>query len=322
MWASLHSTRFTPRSCLEIRTVSQAQLSPNFNIYSLHTASSNPFITSISFEDSESRPHLHQNKGFDLSSRWILNLPFFSPSTLSTRPALSHASRKNARLVTMAFWVCTGGHDMQNRINLDSLGQLYLAFAAVWTLLLLFGVAFLISNRKLPFLRVRKLPLGILAVCTLHVYWCLCMLAYVLNGFFACSMEYWVMSTYLPIGVALYQASNTQLRHVAGLQQQIAWSRTLRLPDRKAIPLRGWGRLAAKWSSYSFTQRAITCVSYGIAIQVRLLLHCNLLQVIQLTWLQILCTAVIFCLSRRFHASWGALGSEVDAAACRKGWEW
>jgi hypothetical protein len=78
---------------------------------------------------------------------------------------------------------------MKSRINLDNLGQLYLAFSAVWTMLLLFGVTFLVNNRKLPFLRVRKLPLGILAVCILHVYWCLCMLAYVLNGLFACSME-------------------------------------------------------------------------------------------------------------------------------------
>ena len=71
----------------------------------------------------------------------------------------------------MAFWVYSGGHDMQSRINLDSLGQLYLIFAAVRTVPLLISIAFLLRNRKLPFLRVRKLPLGILAACTLHVYW-------------------------------------------------------------------------------------------------------------------------------------------------------
>lgn len=60
---------------------------------------------------------------------------------------------------------------MQSRINLDSLGQLYLIFAAVQTVPLLISIAFLLRNRKLPFLRVRKLPLGILAACTLHVYW-------------------------------------------------------------------------------------------------------------------------------------------------------
>jgi hypothetical protein len=211
---------------------------------------------------------------------------------------------------------------MQTRTNLDSIGQLFVAFTAVWTVLLLFGIAFLINNRKLPFLRLRKLPLGILAVCTLHVYWCLCMLAYVLNGFFACSMEYWVMSTYLPIGIALYQASNTQLRHVAGLQQQIASSRTFRVPDKKAIAPRWWRRPVAKWSSYNVTQRAMACVCYGITLQVRLLPYCPLLLAPLLTCWQILCTFIIFCLSRRFHASWGVLGHKVDAVECRKGWEW
>jgi hypothetical protein len=211
---------------------------------------------------------------------------------------------------------------MQNRINLDSLGQLYLAFAILWTTLLLLGIVFLVNNRRSPCLRVRKLPLGILAVCTLHVYWCLCMLAYILNGFFACSMEYWVMSTYLPVGIALYQASNTQLLHVAGLQQQIANSRTLRVPDRTPTALRGWRRLEAKWRSCNATQQAMTCVLYGIALQVHILPCCSLLLVPSLTCCQILCTFLIFCLSRRFHASWCVLGSKVDAAACRKGWEW
>jgi hypothetical protein len=177
----------------------------------------------------------------------------------------------------MAFWLSPTGHDMQTHINLDSLGQFFVAFAAAWTVLLLFGIAFLVKNRKLPFLRLRKLPLGILAVCTLHVYWCLCMLAYVLNGFFACSIEYWVMSTYLPVGIALYQASNMQLQHVAGLQQRIASEKGLRVSIRKPIALRGWRKLHAKWSSYTATQRAMACICYGIVLQVRLLPRCTLL---------------------------------------------
>ena len=44
------------------------------------------------------------------------------------------------------------------------------------------------------------------------------------------------MSTYLPIGIALYQASNTELQHIAGLQLQIASSRTLRCQTEKAFP--------------------------------------------------------------------------------------
>jgi hypothetical protein len=186
--------------------------------------------------------HLHF---LAVTDGWVLNLLCHPASAPSTRPTYIENLLRGRQTDTMAFWVYSGGHGMQTRVNLDSLGQLYLIFAAVWTVLLLIGIAFL-RNRKLPFLRVRKLPLGILAVCTLHVYWCLCMLAYAFNGFFACSMEYWIMSTYLPIGIALYQASNTQLQHVAGLLPQIASSRTLRLPDRKDLPLRGWRKLMGK----------------------------------------------------------------------------
>ena len=157
---------------------------------------------------------------------------------------------------------------MQNRINLDCLGQLYLAFTATWTTLLLGGMTFLIRNRKLPVVRMRKLPLGILAVCTLHVYWCLCMLAYVLNGYFACSMEYWVMSTYLPIGIALYQANNTQLLDVAGLQQRLATFKTLHVRHKQPAAVRGRCKLIAQWNSYTPTKRATTCIQLGIIAQV------------------------------------------------------
>ena len=168
----------------------------------------------------------------------------------------------------MAFWVYPTGHDMQNRLNNDSLGQLYLILACAWTFLLLCGIAFLIRNRKLPFLCMRKLPLGILAVASLHVYWVLCMLAYILNGYFACSMEYWIMSTYLPLGIALYQASNTQLLHVAGLQKQFTSSDLTCLQKHSAAKFRGWRRLLAEWHSFNPTRCALVGICMGMIAQV------------------------------------------------------
>lgn len=55
----------------------------------------------------------------------------------------------------MAFWIYSGGYDMQSKINLDSLGQVYLAFTVTWTILLTLGTAFLVDNWRLLFLRVR-----------------------------------------------------------------------------------------------------------------------------------------------------------------------
>ena len=168
----------------------------------------------------------------------------------------------------MAFWVYPTGHDMQNRLNNDSLGQLYLSLASAWTFFLLCGMAFLIRNRKLPFLCMRKLPLGILAVTSLHIYWVLCMLAYILNGYFACSMEYWIMSTYLPFGIALYQASNTQLLHVAGLQKQFTSAELNCLQKHSVTKLRGWRRLFAKWHRFNPTRRTLLGICMGMIAQV------------------------------------------------------
>lgn len=44
---------------------------------------------------------------------------------------------------------------MQSRINLDSLGQVYLGFTATWTILLTLSIAFLVDNWRLLFRRVR-----------------------------------------------------------------------------------------------------------------------------------------------------------------------
>ena len=106
------------------------------------------------------------------------------------------------------------------------------------------------------------------------------------------------MSKYLPIGAALYQASNTQLQHVASSQLQIASPRTLRLPDRKGLPLRGWRKLMGKWGAYNVTQQAMACILCGITAQVRLELHPSLLVMRALTLLQIICTLLVSCLSR------------------------
>ena len=160
---------------------------------------------------------------------------------------------------------------MRYRANLDSLGQLYISFTILWTLLIASGIAFLLTNRKVPTLRMRNLPLGIAAVCTLHVYWCLSMLAYVLNGLFPCGLEYWVMSTFLPFGIALYQANSTQLRHVAGLQKRFAGSGLTDTRARQSSAPRGVWRLKAKWNSSNVTKRATFCIAVGMVTQVGLL---------------------------------------------------
>jgi hypothetical protein len=167
----------------------------------------------------------------------------------------------------MTFWVYSGGHDMQLRLNIDSLGQLYVGLAAAWTVILAAGILFLIANRKSQCLRIRNLTLAIGAVCILHVYWVLSMLAYVLNGYFHCATEFWVMSLYLPLGIALYQANSTQLLYIATLQHRFAGSDSAWIRHRVDLKSRRWRKILVKWRSCNMRDRTMVVIGLGMVIQ-------------------------------------------------------
>lgn len=153
---------------------------------------------------------------------------------------------------------------------MNGLGYTLIALATAWTTILAGGMVFLIINRGLPFLRIRSIPLAVSAVALLHVYWVLCLLAYVFNGHFPCATEFWIMSIYLPLGVALYQATNTQLLHIAALQSEIA-SADLTLGGDvkyKRVSSESWHRPLAKWRCATATKRTMTCIAIGMGVQV------------------------------------------------------
>lgn len=161
------------------------------------------------------------------------------------------------------------GYDATYRRNLDGLGVLYLTIVTLWTTILLAGIVFLGLNRHLPFIRIRNIPLAISAVLVLHVYWVLCFLAYILQASFSCSTEFWIMSIYLPLGVALFHACNSQLLHIAGLQRRIVTGEDMSIV--KSVDSRegqGW-----RWSRALLTQKdrvrqVLVYVVYGLVIQV------------------------------------------------------
>ena len=161
------------------------------------------------------------------------------------------------------------GYDMALRFNTDGLGITYIGIVIAWTCLLLPAAIFLIRNRNLPYLRIRNIPLAVSAVATLHVYWVLCMIAYVLNGFFPCSTEYWIMSIYLPLGIALFQASNSQLLSVATAQKRYvegevcAGSRPASNP--KAPTWRKWWE---KIKAYNATKNTMAWIGIAMSVQV------------------------------------------------------
>merc|ERR1711977_95890 len=113
---------------------------------------------------------------------------------------------KSKNSFTMVY-ISPIGRDWGSTVNWDSLGKLYASIAIIWTVILALGSAWLIQNRQLPFLRMRNIPLAITSVCFLHVYLIKILLAYTTNGHFLCSAEFWIMSIYLPFGIALFQAN-------------------------------------------------------------------------------------------------------------------
>ncbi|OCT53404.1 integral membrane protein [Cladophialophora carrionii] len=202
------------------------------------------------------------------------------------------------------------GYDMAYRINTDGLGIVYIGIVIAWTCFLLPAAIFLIRHRRQPYLRMRNIPLAVSAVATLHVYWVLCMIAYVLNAYFPCATEYWIMSIYLPLGIALFQATNAQLLSVATAQKRYVEGdvRTGSKPMTFTSKTPIWRKWWEKVKTYNATKNTMTWIAIGMSVQVLL-------------------TLIIFLVSRRFHDGFGITGKAQAGTAdqmkqCRRGWEW
>ena len=102
----------------------------------------------------------------------------------------------------------------------DDVGKWWLAWCCTWSACLFAGIAYLISKRHVPSVRIRGLTLTICGVLMLHVYWVLCAIGYNLGPVFPEMTEFWVMNTYFPAGLACFQAANSRLLHVARLQER------------------------------------------------------------------------------------------------------
>lgn len=108
----------------------------------------------------------------------------------------------------------------------DQVGVFYISFCVTWTILLLAGMVFCLINRHHPILRVRGLPLSFSAIVLLHIYWILGQITYPIGGsvhmVLAYDIQYFAMSVYFPLGIALFHASNLRFLHVAKMQKQFA----------------------------------------------------------------------------------------------------
>lgn len=194
------------------------------------------------------------------------------------------------------------GRNWGTTVNWDSLGKLYASIAIAWTVILAFGSAWLIKNRRLPFLRIRNIPLAIASVCFLHVYLVKILLAYTTNGHFLCSAEFWIMSIYLPFGIALFQANMVQLLSISTQQRKLLDGDRGWIRERRPHAYNPRG-LLWRWRSLTPLQKTYVGIGFGM-------------------FLQIVVTTAIYGTNRKLQGHWGKIAKPQGQALCRKGPEW
>ena len=165
-----------------------------------------------------------------------------------------------------------GGHNWGAE-NLDGYGISQITFAVVYSIAFHVACLYVWTLRKHPIIKMRKIGLAIISLQILHVYMFMVFMVYPLNGAFPCSVEYWVMSLYLPIGFGLFQAANQQLCLVS--QGQIKLTLSGDTPSYKPMPTgRGPKKLVSRfklwWADVSSQGRYEGFVAVGIALQVSL----------------------------------------------------
>lgn len=154
--------------------------------------------------------------------------------------------------------------DTPRALKLDGLAIFYAAFASVWTLCLVAGATFLFLRRDSPVLRIRGIPLSLSAVAFLHGYFISVQLGYMTGPVMPGDAEYWIMGTWLPLGIALFHASNSRFLHVAKAQRRFVEH------SPKEKPTRNGTGLIARFRKQDHTRKVIILVGSGMAFQVGL----------------------------------------------------
>lgn len=150
----------------------------------------------------------------------------------------------------------------------DGLAKFYISVAIIWTTALLGGSAFLIVNRHEQCIRIRNLLLALSAVSCLHVYWILCMVAYSMGSKYPCAAEYWIMSIYLPLGIALFQANSMQLLSVFGIQEKLLFTAQQPYRPHFIARARSSSRSLFQWRQLNLVQRTELGIVVGMVVQV------------------------------------------------------
>ncbi|KAK2733608.1 hypothetical protein FQN55_003330 [Onygenales sp. PD_40] len=187
---------------------------------------------------------------------------------------------------------------------LNALGTFFVIFDVIWTLLVVCGLVWMWTNRRLASVRMRNVPLSTVSVIGLHGYGGFYILAYPLKGSVACAVEFWMMCGLLPLSIALFQATNIQLLSVATLQQRFLKQDEPQEIEQGAVPTRcPFYALKCRWKRQTWLKQTMVGTVIGMVFQVLLSLF-------------------LFLGSRKFHDSYGLWSHYENRLQCRQGFEW
>lgn len=157
----------------------------------------------------------------------------------------------------------TGG-EPPSGLLMDGVSVFWITFSTIWTAILICGMVFLYTKRKMPILRIRGLPLSFGAVVLLHIYWLAVQWGYTYGHLMPAYVEFWIMGLWLPFGIALFHASNSRFLYVAQAQK-----RYLRTSGESLASFGRRKTLLGRFRAMDYTNRMLLLVSVGMVIQVR-----------------------------------------------------
>lgn len=176
----------------------------------------------------------------------------------------------------MMKYISPEGHNW-GPIFLDALGLAYIVVIIAWSLFVLCCLLLTVLKRALPFIRMRSLTLIASTLVSLHVYLVMTFLVYSLNGTFSCEAEFWVMSVYLPFGIACFHVQNMQLYSLSRLQRQLISSGPTHSATTGQNTNSWFGGLVMRFRRRNALQQTRILTYVGMGLQVSLLKdHANI----------------------------------------------
>ncbi|KAH9872408.1 hypothetical protein IAQ61_005243 [Plenodomus lingam] len=208
-------------------------------------------------------------------------------------------------MVEMAPGLSPRKLDGSSKPNTDALGITYVVIAIIYTIILALELILLYRHRSAFCVRIRNVKIVCAAVSTLHVYLVLVLLVYAWNGLFPCQVEFWIMSLFLPFGMALFQACNAKV--LTAYESQRRLTRNFLEGSRKkhlSYTPRG---LYQAWMGLDVTRQVYIATLVGLIVSV-------------------VPSFILFIGSRRFHSGFGFFGPALESVnvyhECRRGGEW